>query len=249
MPPDESDRPDLPDESNPSRSLKETCPAHKKGLTLWGQYYYYNVMVKNLLFDLGGVIMDIEKARCVAAFEALGLPDAPAFFGEYSQQGPFLQVEEGTLTVDGFHKVLREAIPRPVSDEDIDTAFCRFLIGIPRHRLTALRELRRNYGVYLLSNTNPIMWDSKIKDEFTHEGRTREDYFDGIVTSFEAKALKPSAAIFGYAVDKLGIRPEETVFIDDSQTNLDAAARLGFGTQLVAPGEEFVELLAARGIK
>lgn len=206
-------------------------------------------MVRNLLFDLGGVIMDIEKKRCVAAFEALGLPDALSFFGEYSQKGPFLQVEEGVLTVDGFHKALRDAIPRPVTDGEIDTAFCRFLIGIPKHRLEALRELRRNYGIYLLSNTNPIMWDSKIKEEFTHEGLTREDYFDGIVTSFDAKALKPSPAIFEYAVDTLGIRPDETIFVDDSQSNLDAAARLGFGTQLVAPGEEFVELLAARGIK
>ena len=126
---------------------------------------------------------------------------------------------------------------------------CKFLIGIPTHRLAELRKLREHYRVYLLSNTNPIMWNSKIKDEFTHEGLQREDYFDGMVTSFEAKALKPEARIFRYAAEKFGIAPEETVFLDDSQRNLDAAARLGFHTLLVAPGSEFVDVLADKGIK
>lgn len=205
-------------------------------------------MVKNLLFDLGGVIMDIEKERCIASFERLGLPDASRFFGEYSQQGPFLPLEEGKITVEEFHSRMRAEIPTDVDDAAIDAAFCDFLVGIPVRRLEALRSLRRSYGIYLLSNTNPIMWDSRIKSEFAKEGRRREDYFDGIVTSFEAKALKPDPAIFRHAVDKLGIVPGETLFIDDSQRNLEAAASLGFGTMLVAPGTEFDEKLADSGI-
>lgn len=200
-------------------------------------------MVKNLLFDLGGVIMDIEKERCIDSFAKLGLPDAASFFGEYSQKGPFLKLEEGTMSVDEFHRAMRDEIPAEVSDADIDKAFCDFLIGIPEHRLASLRELRRDHKIYLLSNTNPIMWDSKIKTEFEKEGRVREDYFDGMVTSFEAKSLKPEAKIFEYAIEKLGIVPEETLFLDDSQRNLDAAASLGFKTLLVSPGNEFMELL------
>lgn len=206
-------------------------------------------MVRNLLFDLGGVIMDIEKDRCVAAFDRLGLPDANSYFGEYSQQGPFMLLEEGAITPEEFHKIIRDAIPGDVSDADIDRAFCRFLIGIPVHRLVSLRELARNYNIFLLSNTNPIMWDSTIKDEFTKEGLAREDYFKGIVTSFEAKAMKPDEKIFRHAISHLGIRPEETIFLDDSQRNLDAAAALGFGTLLVAPGEEFATLLGERSIR
>lgn len=200
-------------------------------------------MIKNLLFDLGGVIMDIDKNLCVEAFEKLGLCDADSYFGEYSQKGPFKLIEEGLIDTDGFHETLREAIGRDISDAQIDDAFCRFLIGIPPHRLGELRNLRRSYSVYLLSNTNPIMWDSKIKAEFTHEGRHREDYFDGMVTSFEAKALKPDRKIFEYAVEHLGVKPEETIFFDDSQRNLDAAAKLGFRTILVKPGDEFSQLL------
>ena len=62
------------------------------------------------MFDLGGVIMDIEKERCVAAFDRLGLRDAASFFGEYSQKGPFLRLEEGTMTVDDFHQAM---LPTP----------------------------------------------------------------------------------------------------------------------------------------
>lgn len=204
-------------------------------------------MIRNLLFDLGGVIMDIEKDRCVEAFSSLGLPDAAGFFGEYSQKGPFLKLEEGTMTVDEFHQAMRNEIPAGVTDEEIDQAFCKFLIGIPVHRLEELRQLRQRYKVYLLSNTNPIMWNSMIRTEFGKEGLTREDYFDGMVTSFDAKALKPENRIFEFAVEQLDINPQETLFLDDSQRNLDAAAKLGFGTMLVAPGNEFVDLLSASG--
>lgn len=187
--------------------------------------------------------MDIEKERCMAAFEELGLRDARSYFGDFSQQGPFMRLEQGTISPDEFHAALRTGLPEGVSDEDIDRAFCKFLIGIPAHRLDELRRLRRSYRVYMLSNTNPIMWKSKIRDDFGQQGLTREDYFDGIVTSFEAKALKPDRAIFDYACRKLGIRPEETLFIDDSQANLDAAAALGFRTALAAPHTEFIQVI------
>lgn len=95
----------------------------------------------------------------------------------------------------------------------------------------------------MLSNTNPIMWNSRISEEFCKEGRVREDYFDGMVTSFEARALKPDRRIFDYAVNKLGIEPDETLFLDDSETNLKAASKLGFNTALVAPGMEFTDII------
>lgn len=200
-------------------------------------------MIKNLLFDLGGVIMDIRRLNCVASFERLGMKDADSFLGEYSQKGPFLQLEEGLINETQFRDAVREYIDGEVSDEQIDKAFCDFLVGIPAYRLEQLRQLKKQYGIYMLSNTNPIMWHSRIAEEFRQEGMEREDYFDGIVTSFEARSIKPDAKIFHTVVEKLGIKPEETLFLDDSQKNLDAALALGFRTLLVTPGSEFFELL------
>lgn len=202
-------------------------------------------MINNLLFDLGGVIMDICKDNCVAAFRELGMDRPERFFGEFSQQGPFMQLEAGQIGVDEFHAALRPYLPGGVTDAQIDAAFCRFLTGIPAERLDALLQLRRRFKVYLLSNTNPVMWHSRIADEFAKRGKTITDYFDGIVTSFEARALKPDAEIFRYAERTLGIVPEETLFIDDSRANLEAAARLGFHTALAAPGTEFADIIAA----
>lgn len=198
----------------------------------------------NLLFDLGGVIMDIERQRCVDAYRRLGMAHPEQFLGDYVQQGPFMMIESGKISSSEFRSIMREYLPADVTDSQIDEAFFQFLVGIPEHRLRQLRELRANHGIYLLSNTNPIMWNGKIKQEFTKEGLTREDYFDGMVTSFEAKSMKPDSQIFHYTVDKLGIKPEETLFLDDSQANLDAAAALGFMTALVPPGSEFADIIA-----
>ena len=200
-------------------------------------------MIKNLLFDLGGVIMDIRRLNCVASFERLGMKDADNFLGEYSQKGPFLQLEEGAISEEEFRTAVRALIDGEVSDEQIDSAFCDFLVGIPKYRLEQLRQLKKSYNIYMLSNTNSIMWRSRIAEDFRQEGLEREDYFDGIVTSFEARSIKPDAKIFHTVVEKLGINPDETLFLDDSQKNLDAATQLGFHTLLVTPGSEFFELL------
>lgn len=209
----------------------------------------YSSMIKNLLFDLGGVVVNIRRENCVKAFEALGLPDADSYFGEYAQTGIFMAVEDGSASKEEFHNELHRVLPAGVTDRQIDEAFQKFIIGIPEHRLKALEDLRRKYNIYLLSNTNPIMWEGVLDREFRKlPGRTRPDYFDGMVTSFEARAAKPDVAIFQYACRTLGIKPEETLFLDDSQANLDAAAALGFHTALVNPGTEFESVLRQRGL-
>lgn len=204
-------------------------------------------MIKNLLFDLGGVIMDLDRDRCVRAFEALGMRDADEFLGVYGQKGAFLALERGDIDADEFRREIRPLFDREVTDEEIDSAFNQFLTGIPQERLRALRQLRKRYGVYLLSNTNPIMMNGFIAEEFRQEeGMEMKDYFDGVVASYVAKCYKPDREIFDYACEKCGIKPEETLFFDDSQANVDAARALGFYAELVAPGTEFTEILSRR---
>lgn len=201
-------------------------------------------MIRNFLFDLGGVIVDLTRERCVEAFEKLGLKDAESYFGLYAQSGIFMDVEDGTIGADEFHAALRALLPAGTTDAQIDGAFNLFLRGIPVHRLETLRRMRRNgYGIYLLSNTNPIMWDGRLAEFFRADGLEREDYFDGMVTSFEARAAKPDRSIFDILVERTGIKPEETLFFDDSAANTAAAAALGFRTATVAPGTEFIDYL------
>ena len=201
--------------------------------------------IKNLLFDLGGVIMDIERERCVEALTKLGVENADEMLGLYVQSGDFMKLENGSITADEFRNSLRRQIKggRQVSDDEIDSALNAFLIGIPVHRLKALRQLHGRYKIYLLSNTNPIMYYSEIARQFRQEGLEMANYFDGQVVSFIARSNKPERKIFEYTISHLGITPGETLFLDDSQHNLDAASQLGFATALVPPGEEFEDIL------
>lgn len=205
-------------------------------------------MIRNILFDLGGVIMDIRRSDCIEAFRKLGMAHPEQFLGEYVQSGPFMGIENGSVTPAQFRAEMRSHLRDGITDDEIDRAFEAFLVGIPEHRLDALKQLRRKgYKICLLSNTNPIMWDGKISEEFRKGGESGpEAYFDGMVRSYEAKVMKPDPRIFHIAAKTCGIEPSETIFIDDSQTNLDAASREGFATLLVAPGQEFTTLLEER---
>lgn len=201
-------------------------------------------MIKNLMFDLGGVIMDIDRMQCVRAFESLGFENVGDFLTDYAQRGPFESLEEGRITPAQFRDELRALIGGKVADADIDDAFQRFLTGIPRARLHELRNLRKmGLRLFMLSNTNPIMWHGRIAEEFRHEGLEVGDYFDGILTSFEARVQKPSPAMFRLAVEKFAIEPSETLFLDDSTANTEAAAALGFRTLHVRRGKEFASLI------
>lgn len=190
--------------------------------------------------------MDIKRECCVDALTKLGVENADEMLGLYVQSGDFLRLENGSISAEEFRNSLRSQIKdgREVSDREIDEALNAFLQGIPLRRLVALRELHKRYKIYLLSNTNPIMYYSEIARQFMQEGKTIDDYFDGQVVSFLAGSNKPDRKIFEYAINYLGITPEETLFIDDSQHNLDAASALGFATALVPPGREFEDILS-----
>lgn len=202
-------------------------------------------MTKNLMFDLGGVIMDIDRRRAVKAFEELGMADADSFFDPYLQRGHFLQLEQGLVTPEQFRADIRPLFSRPVTDGEIDRGLDRFLIGIPAVRLERLAALRRaGYKVYMLSNTNPIMWNGFILNEFRKLGGSVGDYFDGIATSFEAKVCKPDARIYEYALAKFGIEAGETTFYDDGEANVEAARALGIHAEHVTAGRDFMKLTA-----
>lgn len=198
-----------------------------------------------LLFDLGGVIMDIRRENAVAALEALGMNEANDFLGEYGQKGPFLALEKGELTPEEFRAQVRPMLRPGVTDAEIDAAFDRFLTGIPVHRLRALERLHRTRRIYMLSNTNAIMWRGKIAEEFRKDGHDMGYYFDGWVPSFEVHAYKPDAEIFRIARERFGLVPERTLFLDDSEANCRAAAALGFRTAHVRPGTEFMDYIEA----
>lgn len=196
-------------------------------------------MIDTLLLDLGGVIMDINKDECIWNFKRLGFKEIDTFLGDYAQKGPFRELEAGTLSPDEFRTALRAMMDTPLSDSVINEAFGSFLLSIPIERLRELERLRGKYRLFLLSNTNLIMWDDYIARAFRIDGRDREYYFDGTLTSFEAGVNKPDPAIFRLAIEKFNLEPEKTLFCDDSLANCLEAAKLGIQTRHIADGVTF----------
>ena len=204
--------------------------------------------IRNLLFDLGGVIINLDRQRCVDALTALGAEKADEMLDLSVQRGTLMDLEEGKISPSDFFKRMRQKIGKAVSDEEIVHALNELLIGIPLDRLTLLRKLRQRFNVMMLSNTNPIMFDTKIAECFAQEGLSITDYFDDVYLSYRLKSCKPDIAIFKKVIELSRIVPQETLFFDDSQKNLDAAASLGFKTFLVTPDRDIVTFFNIQSI-
>ena len=160
--------------------------------------------IKNLLIDFGGVLIDLDRRRCIEQFRRLGMPDVENMLHDCHQEGFFQLHEKGLIADEDFRERIRRAIGKPVSDEAIDAAWNSFLDGIPAYKLAFLLDLRKRYRLYLLSNTNAIHWEYACTHEFNKEGHRVEDYFDRIFLSYRMKMIKPDAGIFQAVLQETG---------------------------------------------
>ncbi|MCH5240083.1 MAG: HAD family phosphatase [Muribaculaceae bacterium] len=201
--------------------------------------------IKNIIFDLGGVVIDLDRNMAVKALENLGLNDADSLLGEYEQKGPFLRLEKGELSSSELYDLLLPKCKPDTNCTHIRDAFEEFLRDIPEERLITLENLRKKgFRLFVLSNTNPIMFNHWIENEFRKKGKTINDYFDGIVVSFQEKMCKPEPSLFQKVVDRYDLNPEETLMLDDSEKNIRAAQSIGLQGIHISdqPGHTFNEV-------
>lgn len=198
--------------------------------------------IKNLIVDFGGVLIDLDRQRCLENFRELGLPDVEHTLDLYHQQDFFQQYERGLISSADFRNVIREKIGKDVDDARIDAAWNSFLVSIPTYKLDLLLALRKDYVVYLLSNTNEIHWKWSCEYAFPYKTFRVEDYFEHIFLSYEMKMAKPDEEIFRKVLDDAGLDPKETFFIDDSEANCMTARSLGISTYVPKAGEDWSHL-------
>lgn len=202
-------------------------------------------MIKNIIFDLGGVIMTIDQDEALRRFKALGLADAERHLDPYTQTGIFGDVEEGKITADEFRCELCKLVGRELTFEECKHAWLGYRKDVPRRNLDLLERLRsESYRLILLSNTNPFMMDWGLSKDFDGKGRSLNDYFDALYLSFKIGVMKPDAAFFKYVLDNEGIRPEESVFVDDGTRNIEAAKGLGFHTFCPVNGSDWTDVFS-----
>ena len=195
--------------------------------------------IKNIIFDLGGVVIDLDRSLAVEALKGLGVADADTLLGEYAQKGPFLLLESGLMSDAQFYDAILPSCKEGTTCTQVKEAFERFLVGLPVERLATLRSLReRGYKVFMLSNTNPVMYNSWIDLAFRQEGKMVNDYFDGAVLSYQERTCKPDAQIFKNLIARYSLNPGETLLLDDSEANCNAARALGLNAiQITKTGQ------------
>lgn len=198
--------------------------------------------IKNLLIDLGGVLINLNRQRCMESFKKLGFADVEERLDIQQLHGIFLQQEKGLITSAEFRNEMRKMIGKEISDQQIDEAWNSFLVDIPDYKLDLLLKLRTKYVVYLLSNTNEIHWQWACKNAFPYRTFKVEDFFEKTYLSFEMHMIKPEPEIFKAVIEDAGIEPQETLFIDDSEINCKAAQKLGISTYTPKAGEDWSPL-------
>ena len=201
---------------------------------------------QTIVFDLGGVVIDIEPARAFAALQQLA-PASVSVTEQFLEHNTlFLDYEKGLTDDHAFRRGIRALIQRPdITDQQIDQAWCSMLLNIPKARLQLLERLSKRYRTLVLSNTNQIHVDAFNKMVAAASGQPKIDhFFSKVYYSHHLKMRKPESQIYQHVLQDQQLAPHETLFLDDREDNLAAARAEGIRTQLVTGKQGLLELFA-----
>ena len=202
-------------------------------------------MIKAIVFDIGGVLADLDAARCLQAFrEELGFTRMEEMLGPSAQKGIFGEMEEGTRSAESFCAAIASECREGTRNEDVVRCLQTFITGVPREKTDLMDTLAEKYPLYFLSNNNPIAMDITHRyfdgNGFDWKRKIRKEFL-----SYEMHLLKPGAEIFLQAIREIGLPPEEILYIDDSRINAEAAQAVGLRALYYEPGTDLAALILA----
>jgi len=200
-------------------------------------------MIKNIIFDFGGVIIPVEPMAYAGGMIALGCKDIYALHERFLKEQVYIRFEKGEMSPGEFRMMLRTGLDNHATDSQLDRAWNLILGEIPPHRVKFLEKIKSKYRIFLLSNTNKIHFDH-YQEQFckTYGYASLDDLFEKAYYSFHLKLYKPDPAIFEYVIKDSGLVPSETLFIDDYLTNVEAARHCGLQAVHLADGMEVAEI-------
>ena len=199
--------------------------------------------ISTIIFDLGGVLCDLDIDRCIMNFKQLGLENFEHYLNNFGQSGFFMQVEKGLINDDEFRSEVRKLTSKSLTNEQINDAWNSFLVGIPTEKLDIILELRKKFRIIMLSNTNIIHFPNTVARFFNYNGKKLTDFFDKCYLSYEMKMAKPDAEIFLKLLEDEQVQANQCLFLDDGLKNINQAQMLGLQTYLVVPNENLSFLL------
>jgi glucose-1-phosphatase len=199
--------------------------------------------IKNIIFDLGGVLLDIDFNKTKTAFQKLGVQDFDSFYTKETANPIFESLETGHISNEDFYILLMQHCMAGTSIAAIQQAWNEILVGFRKESIAHLLVLKEKYNIYLLSNTNSIhhnAFTQMFKEEIG--GQPFDDYFTKAYYSHRLQKRKPYPETYLYVLKEAGLHGAETLFIDDALANIEGAAQAGLQTKLLA-AEERIENL------
>ncbi len=198
-----------------------------------------NHAVHNIIFDLGGVILNINYGNTIARLSELSSQDFAAIYTQHRQDAIFDHFETGKIGSDRFRQGLRQLLQVPVSDQAIDDAWNAMLLDIPPGRIDFLDAIGSRKRIFLLSNTNEIhkaAFDQIVKDSFGDRLADLSDLFEKAYYSHLVGDRKPNASIFKRVLAENQLDPAKTLFIDDTLGHVKGAKQVGLQALHLADG-------------
>jgi FMN phosphatase YigB (HAD superfamily) len=186
---------------------------------------------KNIIFDLGGVILNIDYQLTIDAFKKLGILDFEDRYSQAKQSPLFDALETGKISPAQFRDELREILNTKESDKALDKAWNALLLDFPSERLEVLKKVSKKYRTFLLSNTNEIHYQeytNVLKREFGFKNLA--PFFEKEYYSHQIGLRKPNSEVFEYVLNGNNLQAHETLFIDDSYQHIEAAQKIGLQT-------------------
>lgn len=198
-----------------------------------------------IIFDLGGVLINLDYQLTSKAFIDLGLTDFDATYSQLQQTDLFDRFETGAISSFHFINRLLDQLPQGTSGNKVVHAWNAMILDFPAERLAWLLEMKQRYRIFLLSNTNTLHMEAVRRSlEKTVSHQRLEDYFERVYLSCEMGLRKPNAEIFSRVCEEQGLNPATTVFIDDSPQHVEGAATIGLQAIHLKPGQTVQSLFS-----
>ena len=191
--------------------------------------------IKNIIFDLGGVIMNIDFKRTENAFAELGFTNFKQYMTQFHITPFFEEYETGKIDEAAFIKGIQQIAGKPITAPQIVYAWNALLLDFPPARIDLLEKLKLHYRIFLLSNTNELHYNAFQQTLHAITGKTLEDLFEKTYFSHTAHLRKPDAAIYRLVLDENNLNAAETLFIDDTASNFSGAEETGIQTFHLKP--------------
>ena len=198
--------------------------------------------IRNIIFDLGGVLLNIDPKKTIDAFGKLGMEQLVGDKGLSYDHEIFYLMEQGKITSDEFRQGVLELLPTQVSFQEIDDAWTAMLLDFPPIRVKLLKNLRKDFKIYLFSNTNAIHVEKFHSNFRNQHGFEVSTLFNKDFYSNEIGYRKPSSNAYQEIIRLSGINPAESLFIDDSLLNVESAIASGLKGFWLEPGQKVEEI-------